>query len=396
MTDRLQPPSPAELEAVIVAKGPLSRPVALGILDLAAAQMEAGEFVLAAQAYQRVSGFDDAEVTATAWLGLGEALFRLDHDDEALSAWQAVLRLPETPSTYQAWRNIAAAYVRAGDLRDALIAYREADRRAPAADKAEIASRLGWLAKETGDTGASRKYFARSRGSGSAILLAHLILGVTVVISFYALSNDGAGLWLALALDKQALAAGELYRLVSVTLVHANPLHLLLNMYFLYLIGPVVERAWGAAWFGVFYLGTAAAASTASFLVSPNLSVGASGAVFGLVGVLIAATRVHHPALDRQGRAIVPQLVTIVAINLVFGFVMAGIDNAAHIGGLVAGLWLGLFVAPGRVKTMRDFWQAGGAGEVGGRSRIIGILGTVVLIGAIGIALVAGGALRFT
>ena len=184
MTDRPQPPSPAELETVIAAKGPLSRPVALGILDLAAAQMEAGEFLAAAQAYQRVSGFDDAEVTATAWLGLGEALFRLDHDDEALSAWQAVLRLPETPSTYQAWRNIAAAYVRAGDLRDALTAYREADRRAPAADKAEIASRLGWLAKETGDSGASRKYFARSRGDGSAILLAHLILGATVLISF--------------------------------------------------------------------------------------------------------------------------------------------------------------------------------------------------------------------
>lgn len=396
MTDRPQPPSPAELETVIAAKGPLSRPVALGILDLAAAQMEAGEFLAAAQAYQRVSGFDDAEVTATAWLGLGEALFRLDHDDEALSAWQAVLRLPETPSTYQAWRNIAAAYVRAGDLRDALTAYREADRRAPAADKAEIASRLGWLAKETGDSGASRKYFARSRGDGSAILLAHLILGATVLVSFYALSSDGASVWQALALDKQALAAGELYRLFSVTLVHANLIHLLLNMYFLYLLGPIVERAWGAAWFGLFYLATAAAASTASFLVSPNISVGASGAVFGLVGVLIAATRVHHPVFDRQGRAIVPQLVTIVAINLVFGFVMAGIDNAAHIGGLVAGLWLGAFVAPGRVKTMRDFWHAGADGEGAGRSRVIGLVGTVVLIGALAVALAAGGALRFT
>lgn len=396
MTDRPQPPSPAELDAVIEAKGPLRRDVALAILDLAAARMEAGEFLMAAQAYQRVSGFDDAEVTATAWLGLGEALFRLDHDDEALSAWQAVLRLPETPSTYQAWRNIAAAYVRAGDLRDALIAYREADRRAPASDKAEIASRLGWLAKETGDTGAARKYFARSRGDGSAILLAHLILGITVVISFYGLSADGSGLWLALALDKQALAAGEFYRLFTVTLVHANILHLVLNMYFLYLLGPIVERAWGAAWFGTFYLITAAAASTASFVFSPHLSVGASGAVFGLVGVLIAATRIHHPVFDRQGRAIVPQLVTIVIINLAFGFFMAGsIDNAAHIGGLVAGLWLGVFVAPGRVKTMRDFWQAG-PGNDARRSRIVAILGAAAVVIAVGVALIAGGALRLT
>ena len=57
----------------------------------------------------------------------------------------------ETPSTYPALRQIAAALVRDGDLPAAAAAYREADKRAPAADKAEIASRLGWLAKETGD-----------------------------------------------------------------------------------------------------------------------------------------------------------------------------------------------------------------------------------------------------
>ena len=55
--------------------------------------------------------------------------------------------------------------VRAGDLPEAIDAYREADRRAPAEDKPEIAARLGWLAKETGNTGAANRYFARSRGA---------------------------------------------------------------------------------------------------------------------------------------------------------------------------------------------------------------------------------------
>ncbi|MEO8208028.1 MAG: rhomboid family intramembrane serine protease, partial [Chloroflexota bacterium] len=313
-------------------------------------------------------------------------------DAEAISAWKAVLELPDNPSTYPAWRNLAAAHVRSGDLRDAMTAYREADRRAPDEDKAEIATRLGWLAKETGDTGAARKYFARGRGDGPAIPLAFAIIGLTILVSFYALSQDGIDVALALALDKGALAAGQVWRLVSVTLVHANIVHLLINMYALYLLGPLVERTWGSLMLGVFYLLTAAAASTASFIVSPTLSVGASGAIFGLVGVLLAGSRIHRPMFDRQARALVPQLGSIVFINLAFGFLFAGtIDNAAHIGGLVAGLWLGAFVPPGRVRTMRDFWQTGGGAAGAGRTRLISALGMAALVILIVVGLLAGG-----
>lgn len=392
MADDLLTPSQADLLAAAASPGPLDRATAMALLDRGAELLGSGEYLAAAQAYQRVAGFDDAAITAAAWLGLGEALYRLDRDVEALGAWEAVLRLPETPSTYTAWRNVAAAHVRAGDLRDAATAYREADRRAPVEDKAEIASRLGWLAKETGDTGAARRYFAKSRGDGPAIPLAYVILGATIIVSFYILSQDGATLGLLLELNKQALAAGDLYRLFSVTLVHANLIHLAVNMYALYLLGPLVEGIWGSATFGLFYLLTAAAASTVSFLASPDPSVGASGAIFGLVGVALAGTRIHHPLLDRRARAIVPQLGTIVVINLVFGFVAGGgIDNAAHIGGLVAGLWLGLFVPPGRVRTMRDFWQAREGGQSGGRSMIIALVGILSLVGAIAVGLVAGG-----
>src|SRR5512146_1353692 len=229
MPDDAPTPTRAELVAAAASQGPLERATALGLLDLGAELLGSGDFVSAAHAYQRVSGFDDPAITAAAWLGLGEALYRLDHEAEALSAWEAVLRLPETPSTYTAWRNVAAAHVRAGDLRDAVKAYREAERRAPVADRPEIASRLGWLAKETGDSGAARRYFARSRGDGPAIPLAYLVLGATIITSFYALSTDGTQFALAIELDKQALAQGELYRLFSVTLVHANLVHLAVN-----------------------------------------------------------------------------------------------------------------------------------------------------------------------
>ena len=105
------------------------------------------------------------EVTAAGFLGMAQARYRLDDEAGAVRTWEAILELPETTSTYHAWRNIAAERVRDGDLNGAILAYREADRRAPNEDKPEIANRLGWLAKESGNVRASRRYFARGRGS---------------------------------------------------------------------------------------------------------------------------------------------------------------------------------------------------------------------------------------
>jgi hypothetical protein len=86
-------------------------------------------------------------------------------------------------------------------------------------------------------------------------------------------------------------------------------------------------------------------------------AVGASGAIFGFFGILLAAGRLHHP-VDRQSRALVGQLGMLILINLVFGFASGGrIDNAAHIGGLVAGLWLGALIVPSGVPTLSSLWN---------------------------------------
>ncbi|MBI2776319.1 MAG: rhomboid family intramembrane serine protease [Chloroflexi bacterium] len=376
---------PADLEAALATPGPLPRSTALALVERGRTQLDDGEFEGAARSFSRVTGFDDVAITASALLGLGEAFYRLDLEDDAVASWEEVLLLPESPSTYAAWRNVAAARVRGGNLAGAITAYREADRRAPLEHKAEIAARLGWLAKETGNAGAARRYFARSRGHGPAVPLAYVILGLTVVVSFLALSNDGLEVFRGLELDKAKLAGGELYRLVTASLVHVNIVHLALNMYALYLLGPLVEGIWGTPTFGLFYVLTAVAASTASFFFSPMESVGASGAIFGLVGVLLAGTRVHHPVLDARARAIVPQLGTIVLVNLAFGFLFADqIDNAAHIGGLAAGLWLGFFVPPGRVPGLWALRSA--ALPAGGRPWAgmgLAALGILVLVAAI-------------
>ena len=82
---------------------------------MAATSLASGDFADAGGHFQRVVGFDDPAITAAALLGLGEAHYRLNDEDAAVQTWSAILDLPETPSTYTAWRNIAAARVRAHD-----------------------------------------------------------------------------------------------------------------------------------------------------------------------------------------------------------------------------------------------------------------------------------------
>ena len=338
--------------------GRLARDEAVALLQLADAALASGEFADAAVRYGRVIGFDDPAITAAALLGLGEARYRLGDDAAALATWEAAVKLPETPSAYPAWRNVAAARVRAGDLKGAIDAYRHADRRAPPEDKAEIATRLGWLLKEAGDPSGARRYFAKGRGDGPLISVTTILIAATVIVSVTAFTSiDGNALFTQLALDKQAVAVGEYWRLWTVTLLHGNYLHLFFNMYALYLSGRIVERWYGSLTFLVFYLVCAAAGSIGSFVVGGDVpSVGASGAIFGLFGVLLTAGRLHHP-VDRQSRALVSQIGMLILINLVFGLVVPGIDNAAHVGGLLAGLWLGAVIPPTRVQTMASLWQ---------------------------------------
>ncbi len=370
--------------------GRLSRDEALVFLEAGDAALGTGDYAEAAAHFSRVVGFDDVAVTAAALLGLGEARYRLGDDGAALASWQAAIQVGETPSSYAAWRNVAAAKVRDGDLRGAIDAYRQADRRAPAADKAEIANRLGWLTKEMGDAGAARRYFARGRGDGPLISITTILIAASVIVSISALfSEEGRVLFDAFQLDKIAVAAGEYWRLWTVTLLHGSLLHLGFNMYALYLAGPIVERWYGSARFLAFYLICAAGGSVASFVFGGDVpSVGASGAIFGLFGILLAANRLHHP-VDRQSRLLVRQLGMLILINIAFGFAVRGIDNAAHLGGLAAGLWLGAMLPPTRVQTLATMWQRVNEARTAHMARIpafvpivtVGVVVSVVVLG---------------
>jgi len=375
--------------------GPLDRGTAEALLARADVLLAASEFEAARAHYARLVGFPDPAITGAALLGTGEALFRLDDEAGALWSWEQVTRLPENPSAYAAWRQVAAARVRAGSPRTAFEAYKQAERRAPAQDRAEIASRLGWLSKELGDTHGAGRYFARSRGRERTPIVSYAILGITVVVSFLAMQPDGSDLIRLLWLDKRGLADGEWWRLLSPVLVHASLLHLAFNMYFLYLVGPLVEQLYGSARFLLLYVLTAATASLASYLIGgPGPSVGASGALFGLCGVLLVGRVLHRPVLAGQQRAMLSQIGGLVVINLVLGFGLnafgGGIDNAAHVGGLLGGLWLGLLIPPVGVTELQLVGRRPGGGMPGSRTGEVGASGPTGNPGGSGAHVVAG------
>lgn len=363
------------------------------VIERARAAAEQGDYETAAALYQRGVGNPDPQLHVYALLGLADARYRLDDEQGALQAWLTATVAPETPLAWRAWVALAGARVREGDNVGAARAYREAEARAPVEERPAIQSRLGWLNKELGNSGTASRYFGRAR-DGFAPLMTYSIIAVTVAVSIFTMSGGRAGdeLLNQLALIKPAVQDGEYWRLLTVTLVHGGLLHLLMNMYALWIVGPLAEALYGRALFVAIYLIAAVGGSTASYLFLANPAVGASGAIFGLFGLVFAATFFHKPLLRAQARAITSQIGVLIVINLVIGFGIGGfarIDNAAHVGGLLVGGWLGLLIAPSGAATLRSLWQRN---ETSAEPRSSsGPLLRVLGIGALGVVL--GGAL---
>ena len=146
---------------------------------------------------------------------------------------------------------------------------------------------------------------------------------------------------------------GEYWRLLTSTFLHAHALHLFLNMGILFLLGSLLEGLYGRSRFLLFYLIAAIASSVASLpFVQDAFGVGASGAVFGLIGVAIAlGIRYKGRLPGRLGRIFGLRLLPFVGIDLLLGFFVLphfnyNVNNAAHLGGLFTGFVGGLVLAP--------------------------------------------------
>jgi membrane associated rhomboid family serine protease len=175
-------------------------------------------------------------------------------------------------------------------------------------------------------------------GAVTTVLIG-ICAGAFVLVSVLDLFG-GNGRW---AMQPVAIALGDQWaRLFTAMFLHAGLLHIAFNMYALYLLGPALERALGHGRFLTLYLVSGLGGSVASYLFSPIMtsSVGASGAIFGLM----AAWVVVHSRLKTD---YTPVLI-LLGINVVLGFLMPGIDWRAHLGGAVVGALVTLVLTTGR------------------------------------------------
>lgn len=178
------------------------------------------------------------------------------------------------------------------------------------------------------------------------IILTNLIIIACIIMFIIECIMDGAGAIFggvttltAVKLGATArvlLQGGEIWRAITAAFLHADIMHLALNMYSLFIIGRQIETFLGKGKFLIVYLISAITGSLLSAVASGNPSVGASGAIFGLMGSLLYFGYHYRTYL---GSVVKNQILPIIALNLMLGFMSPGIDNFAHIGGLVGGIF---------------------------------------------------------
>ncbi len=210
---------------------------------------------------------------------------------------------------------------------------------------------MHWLEKiARGEAVSELPVTRQTRPNRSNAWISYLLIGLNVLV-FLLMSlaggstNEDVLIRFGAKVDS-LIQAGQVWRLLTSAFIHIGILHLAFNMYALWIVGPLTEKMFGHRRFLIIYLLSAIGGSTASYLFSPALSAGASGAIFGLFGALLVHSW-QRPQLWKSGLGM--NLLVVIGINLFLGIVQPGIDNYAHLGGLLTGLIFSLISS--RIST---------------------------------------------
>ena len=158
------------------------------------------------------------------------------------------------------------------------------------------------------------------------------------------------------ALMRERVLQGEWWRVLSATVLHGSPGHLFGNAISLYILGMASEHAYGTRPMLLIYLASAVAGSLLSVAASPGPSVGASGAIFGLMGAVMVLFWKHHQDLLVRDKRIGVVIAVWALLTVVSGLMTPMIDNAAHIGGLLGGMAVSLGVRPRILERRVVYW----------------------------------------
>jgi membrane associated rhomboid family serine protease/Tfp pilus assembly protein PilF len=231
------------------------------------------------------------------------------------------------------------------------------------------------------------------RRSESSITLTQVIFGANIAVFLATALASGSAMNISGEVSVHFGAnygkytlSGEWWRLLTYMFLHGGAMHIFFNMWCLWDLGQLCESLYGRWTFAAMYLITGVAGGLASIGWNPAvLSVGASGAIFGLAGALIASFYLGEFSLPRAAMSgTLRSLVIFAVFNLGFGQLVGGIDNACHIGGLVSGLALGALIA--RLAPQRDAPLR--------RATVVGVVVLAVLAAGFGVRQWRGGSMR--
>lgn len=202
---------------------------------------------------------------------------------------------------------------------------------------------------EPGYPGEASPRFVSMRIPRLTPIVTYVMLGLTIVvfllqlITQYIFRQDLAA---ALGMKvNESIINGELWRLITPILLHGSILHIGFNMYALFALGPSLESYYGHGRYLALYLLSGFAGNVISFLFSGNPSLGASTAVFGLIGAEAIFLYRNRGILGGMAQRALSNVVFIIVINLMLGM-SPGIDNWGHVGGLLGGTFFAWFAGP--------------------------------------------------
>jgi len=334
--------------------------------------LDGGDPEAAIRSLETLTRHPDSEIAGEAWFLTGTARYRTDDEQGALIAWNEAANAGGS-TAWLGWRSAAEQQVRDGNLEAAITSYREADRRAPPAERGPIANRIAWLLKETGHDFAARRQFNRARGAYAtytgmvtygiiAICVALFVIdtalsgGATLSGGFFGGSPGPLGE--QHLINASFVAQGEWWRIFTSAFFHLGLVHLAFNMYVLYLYGQIAERMYGRVEYAAIYLLCAAGGSVLTILVDPQqFAAGASGAIFGLVGLLFVVSRRHQAVLGGEARRLMAGIGSYLVFLLIFTFLVPNISWTGHVGGLLVGATLGFLLPPTGVETLGGMWR---------------------------------------
>jgi membrane associated rhomboid family serine protease/Flp pilus assembly protein TadD len=202
--------------------------------------------------------------------------------------------------------------------------------------------------------------------------LATLVILALNVVFFFLMELSGGSKNPEVLLDFGAsygpyIRRGEYWRLVMPMFLHIGLLHLLVNIYALYILGPLLERVYGYGRFALLYVACGVGGSFLSMRLSPNPAAGASGAIFGIAGAMLVTGYLHREAVPAHwGRAFGRGILPFIVLNLALGLSVKNIDNWGHLGGLVTGMLLSALLPPPRLD-----WPFGSPAEEPSQAAVI-------------------------